>query len=260
MRNSTYLPRNAWQHGPVELGTSSPRGNPAELPSSDVEAPVELPTFPRSPVLPSSALNQRTTHASIDSYYEDVAPHFAPNDPQPLLSQPLSTNLNVIPSFGYDVTPGDPSLDPTIADVAEANRVANRSPTHSDTSNFTSISQRQINPKWRPPPGQMLAPPYRRGGGGGGPDLGAPSSSVYSGGGPQGRQRTWKEQDALLAANPDFSLAGIGNGRGGGVGGGPLGMIPRPEVGRARGSGGMGSLGSGHQRGVSGGGRYPDAM
>jgi hypothetical protein len=100
-----------------------------------------------------------------------------------------------------------------------------RSPAASDASHFTSVSQRGVNPNWRPPPGQQQRP------------RGAP-----------------RADDMLLASNPEFSLPGVappgrGGGRGGFRGRGGSGMGPSARGGMP----GMGGLGSAS----GGGGRYP---
>jgi hypothetical protein len=74
-----------------------------------------------------------------------------------------------------------------------------RSPTGSDTSHFTSISQRGINPAWRPGPGSYANGP------------GSTASAA---------QR--RREDVVLAANPDFSLPGLPSTRGGRGRRGPL--------------------------------------
>ena len=92
-----------------------------------------------------------------------------------------------------------------------------RSPTGSDTSHYTSISQRPVNPNWRPSggyPGGFLGPP--------GADGGAHSSASVA-------QR--RREDVILAANPEFSLPGMrgergGRGRGGLARGQPSGLTP----------------------------------
>ncbi|KAG9809630.1 hypothetical protein KCU98_g21791, partial [Aureobasidium melanogenum] len=76
------------------------------------------------------------------------------------------------------------------------------SPAMSDTSNFTSVSQRGVNPNWRPPPGY------------------GPGSST---GLPQ--QRRNEQNDMILGQNPDFMLPGM---RGAVRGGRGRGM-PRPN-------------------------------
>lgn len=96
------------------------------------------------------------------------------------------------------------------------------SPAMSDTSNFTSVSQRGVNPNWRPPPGYGPGP---------GP---APS-------GPSPAQRRNERNDMILGQNPDFMLPGMrGPARGGG--------------GRGRG------MGRPNQNGLTPPGRYPSEM
>ncbi|KLU92864.1 hypothetical protein MAPG_11823 [Magnaporthiopsis poae ATCC 64411] len=76
-----------------------------------------------------------------------------------------------------------------------------RSPAESERSNFTSISQRDINPRWNPPPPTLMP--------------------GFSGGGPpQQRPIPPNRNDVLLNNNPDFELPGLGGGggpRGGGI-------------------------------------------
>nr|OQO22683.1 hypothetical protein B0A51_10373 [Rachicladosporium sp. CCFEE 5018] len=88
-----------------------------------------------------------------------------------------------------------------------------RSPTGSDTSHFTSVSQRPVNPNWRPAnssAGQSATGAYP--GGFLGPGSTAPTSASAV-------QR--RREDVVLSANPDFALPGISPGRGarGGRGG-----------------------------------------
>ncbi|KAK4555436.1 regulator of ime2 [Recurvomyces mirabilis] len=79
----------------------------------------------------------------------------------------------------------------------------------SEASHFTSISQRPINPDWRPQGGSAY----------GGSMMGPPPSSASA------AQR--RREDVILTANPDFALPGMspmGRGRGRGRGGGMAGM------------------------------------
>ncbi|KAK5005456.1 hypothetical protein LTR60_006253, partial [Cryomyces antarcticus] len=112
-----------------------------------------------------------------------------------------------------------------------------RSPAGSDASHFTSVSQRGVNPNWRP----------------NGPN-GPNGPNAYNG--PNGAgQRRRPANDVLLQANPDFVLpAGRADyGRGRGRGGRAPGLIP-----------GMGLGTSGSAVGGGGGmtpvGRYPTDM
>ena len=200
-----YLPRNAWQPEPVELGDSSPRRPDAELSASPNEfrTTAELPdraspprnaysaTVPNASELPVH--RHRTT--SSDAYIEDVEPRFAVNEPVLPLQQ--STSLTRTP---HDPAASIYAPEPvTTLDVPF--RTDNRSPAQSDGSNFTSISQRQINPNWRPQPG-----------------MGQGMGQGMRGGPP-----TRRFEDSVLASNPDFTLPGTSAIARRPVGGGPSG-------------------------------------
>nr|POE48371.1 ph-response regulator protein pali/prr-5 [Quercus suber] len=111
----------------------------------------------------------------------------------------------------------------------------------SETSHFTSVSQRGINPNWR---GSSA---------GGGGSI-APGGAGYMSSASAAQRR---REDVILNANPDFSLPGMTPGRGGAGGmrgggglGGGLGEVaggPRPHHTR------MGSAGLG----LTPAGRYP---
>ncbi|KAK0907417.1 regulator of ime2 [Friedmanniomyces endolithicus] len=111
----------------------------------------------------------------------------------------------------------------------------------SEASHLTSISQRPINPNWRPgPPGSSAAygggPPQQQGMGMG---MGGAVSTASA------AQR--RRDDVILNANPDFSLPGMGSGNRGGF---------RGRGGR--GGGGMGGRGMGSPPGgLTPVGRYP---
>lgn len=62
------------------------------------------------------------------------------------------------------------------------------SPAASDHSNMTSISQRGVNPNWRPQDGQRFGPSGQA-------NLGVP-----------GRVPVQQQRDMLLNSNPDFEL------------------------------------------------------
>ncbi|EYE96078.1 putative pH signal transduction protein PalI [Aspergillus ruber CBS 135680] len=116
-------------------------------------------------------------HARNDStdYYEDVDLQFAEN--QPAVSAPPPA----LPSALMPGPAGEPK--PVVEDIPEAPG----SPTASEMSHFTSISQRPVNPRWQPP----MQP---------------------------AQQRT----NMLLEGNPDFDLS-AGRRRGGA---GPGGRMP----------------------------------
>lgn len=114
-----------------------------------------------------------------------LRPGHNPNDPSPESS---SSQIVIPRTLSYD------ELHPGA-----------RSPVDSEVSNFTSVSQRPMNPNWQPGHGgefNSLGPP---------PD-----------------RRQQQRQDVLFANNPDFELPGmIGpRGRGGYRGRGGSGMGP----------------------------------
>ncbi|KAH8661867.1 SUR7/PalI family-domain-containing protein [Xylariales sp. PMI_506] len=147
-QDEQYLPpRQGWHQGP---GRSSPR-----MPS-----PLNLPA--RTAELPGG------TSAAGGAYYEDVDPRFADSSAPGPTSAPQTLQIPAIPeSTSYD----DPHNDGA------------RSPTASERSTFTSISQRGINPRWNPPP----APP-------GGFNAGIPRRPVN------------RNEVNILNSNPDFQL------------------------------------------------------
>jgi hypothetical protein len=136
--------------------------------------------------------------------------------PSPTSNPPIPTIVNHSPPSQPSLPSGPPAVPQTdhlnsktllgdghgaIGGDSNENLPAGmRSPTGSDTSHFTSISQRGINPAWRPAPGSYANGP------------GSTASAA---------QR--RREDVVLAANPDFSLPGLPSGRGGRARrGGPL--------------------------------------
>jgi hypothetical protein len=90
-----------------------------------------------------------------------------------------------------------------------------RSPAASEASHFTSVSQRPVNPNWRP-------------------EMGAPAGQFAPYASGPGR-RPIRQEDVILEANsvnPDFAIPGgmpgrgRGRGRGRGGRGGPMGPPP----------------------------------
>jgi hypothetical protein len=116
------------------------------------------------------------------AYYEDIDPRFAATSDQA-------------------VQRGPPPIQTTASyeDIPQGAR----SPAESERSNFTSISQRGVNPRWNPPPPSLM-PGYT--------------------GQPPPRRPT--RDDAVLTSNPDFAVP---RGRGANSparGGAQPGMIP----------------------------------
>lgn len=130
------------------------------------------------------------TRAQSD-YYEDVDPRFAQTPPEQIQPPMMQNN-------GQDM----------YEDAREQRSTRARSPgAESDRSNFTSISQRGVNPRWNPPP--------------------MPNQGAYPGPPPRrpARPPQQQRQDMLLNSNPDFQLPSsrMGSPPRGGAGGG---MIP----------------------------------
>ncbi|EGX52935.1 hypothetical protein AOL_s00007g271 [Orbilia oligospora ATCC 24927] len=192
-------PRTAW----AASGRESPRpeGPLAEL-------PVELPTTtsPPQPVHPSSPPRPRRSQ----DYYEDVDPRFD-NPPNPTaIPAILTPGYTPPPTMALAEYPPDargergappPQREPRSNNVAyqdpsgsyEELQPGQRSPAMSTSSHFTSISQRGVNPRWQ---------------GEGAPNL--PNRDP---------RRPPRQQDQILANNPDFELPRVGGGVGGGGGG-----------------------------------------
>jgi hypothetical protein len=186
------------------------------------DSPVELPAqlaFPGAPLA--------THRESSSDYYEDVDPRFA--EPVRSNSPPMPTSLmpggyaqqnTSNPSFLqappqlFTNNNSDPNLPRTSSydDLPEGSR----SPVASEASHFTSVSQRPVNPNWRP-------------------EMGAPAGQFAPYGNPGGPpRRPMRQEDAILeasAANPDFAIPGAMPGRGRGRGrGGRGGMGPPPPA------------------------------
>ncbi|MCJ1268888.1 regulator of ime2 [Lobaria immixta] len=215
-------PRAAWVGGGSRSGTplQSPTHPLSPIQASPVELPAQSP--PHSPE-PQPPAPSHIRFNSTDNYYEDVDPRFTePQPPQSLPPQPLPNSLmpggnqpNGIaqPTITRNGSPFHLEPSTSYESIPEGAR------SHaSDASNYTSISQRGINPNWRPPSGQL------------GVGMGSAAD------------RRPVQRD-VLQANPDFELpASVRGGRmlgpRGGRGGRAPGMIP-----------GMGQ---------GGGGRYPE--
>ena len=182
-------------------------------------SPVELPTSNSFVGGPSNRQPSPMTHRRMssagDNYYEDVDPRFAATDPRPPTS---NGGANMIPA---SLTPGPPQQGVSPGDSNgsyEDLQEGARSPAASEASHFTSVSQRGVNPNWRPVPNDMMNMP-------------PPGAMMGRRPVPPSQQ----QQNVLFDNNPDFNLPGVGPGRsrGGGMQGGPNMM---------RGGGGMGGM------------------
>ncbi|KAK4208703.1 SUR7/PalI family-domain-containing protein [Rhypophila decipiens] len=169
-------PRQAWNQGP---GRNSP-SVPSPL---NVNRNMEPPPIRGSPAPQPPA-------PSAGEYYEDVDPRFAEVPPIRKTTPPPIQATN-----SYESIPEGA-----------------RSPTESERSTFTSISQRGINPRWNPPPPAM-------------PNSGSYGGSVIP-------RRPVNRNDMLLNSNPDFELPGRGNPSRAAGGGGNMipgsAYLPRP--------------------------------
>lgn len=154
-------PRANW---PTATGQTVTPSNPTQ--AYDRLEPTSTSRYPRS--------------STGSNYFEDVDPRFADHGEDVLVDTRVPSALLPGPA-------GEPQLMEPMEDVPEGAR----SPAASETSHYTSISERPVNPRWRPPP-----PPFQ--------------------------QRT----DILLENNPDFELRPPRAGRGAIGAGGRL--LPSP--------------------------------
>lgn len=125
--------------------------------------------------------------ASAGNYYEDVDPRFAnpsPSNNQPP-HQPPQHSPHLHPSHNQPPPHNQPSPVEQLYEDPRPTGDRSRSPAESDRSNFTSISQRGVNPRWNPPP---------------------PMPQQY-GGAPPRRPVQQQRQDMILD-NADFQLPG----------------------------------------------------
>ncbi|KAI4282388.1 MAG: hypothetical protein L6R35_005427, partial [Caloplaca aegaea] len=206
-------PRTAWADPASRSNATNPSNPSHNVASPTANLPItELPAHtargPPIPQLTSTAPNSNTAtqipghnrYNSADIYVEDVDPRFVepmePHPPQTQSSAPLPSaltaglrsqhsqqgmmenasdshhnNAYLQPSHSYDSFP-DHTHD-----------AGTRSPAISDGSNYTSISQRGINPAWQPP-----------------------ANHAMGAGGVPNRKPMGQQRDVLLASNPDFEL------------------------------------------------------
>ena len=144
---------------------------------------------------------------SGDNYYEDVDPQFAEQQVAAASSATHAVAPGYAPNDNSNSTlrPLQPIGGLHGNSSYEDLQSGARSPAESDKSNFTSVSQRGVNPRWNGAPGYAPMPNRR----------------------PVAQQQQ-EQQDILLNSNPDFQLPGGRGGRGNGRGGrGPSpAMIP----------------------------------
>lgn len=160
----------------------------------------------------------RVNSGGSDIYYEDVNPRFA-SELDPVAPLPAGLHQDYrqpqgIPGllqaggpqqrqFGPSareemLRPVSDNLDPAAS--YEDLQPGARSPAESETSNFTSVSQRGVNPNWRP-----------------GADPQGAFGQYAPGRKPVGGNPAVREQqirrDVLLSGNPDFEIPGMGPAR-----------------------------------------------
>ncbi|KAB8356532.1 hypothetical protein FH972_024114 [Carpinus fangiana] len=218
----------------VEMGSNSPIQRQVPLDHPATRSPVELPTAGQGS--PTALHGPGVTQQSSDNYYEDVDARFAQENRSVHESAPAPAPMpsTLVPGYGQQPVSyvqhmdlnREPSQSSVYTDPQGDMDLRAKSPAHSDNSNFTSISQRGVNPNWQPDgAGAPMGPSGYRGG------------SHLSSRGPAPR----RAQDTLLNGNPDFSLPGMGSSAGarrGPPGGGRAYHHAQSSVG-------------------SGGGRYP---
>ncbi|KAL8706913.1 MAG: hypothetical protein Q9201_000073 [Fulgogasparrea decipioides] len=209
-------PRAAWPNQTSRANTTNTSNLPLNVVSPTADSSVaELPDHAsRSPQVPqltstnpdsniATKISNHTRYNSADNYYEDVDPRFAePVNLQPSQAQssaPLPTSLTAglqpqLPQQGVieharDYDNNNTHLQPSNSyeSIPENTHDAGaRSPAVSDGSNYTSVSQRGINPQWRPENDSTMGMggvPHRR-------PVGQPPH----------------QRDVLLNSNPDFEL------------------------------------------------------
>ena len=204
--NRYVPPRRNWTHGSGAL----PGAPPGHLGHGQVTVePVELPTANSAVGSYSNPSRHRVNSGGSDVYYEDVDPRFA-------------TETDLTPPAQQSRAPVPASLAPGAAHGMNGVPLARtgsyedlpgaRSPAESDTSNFTSVSQRGVNPNWKP----------------GGPGDTAGQFPPHATRKPMQAQ-VQQRRDVLLGNNPDFELPIPRPVRGrGGMGGGGISRMPAP--------------------------------
>lgn len=193
-------PRAAWT-GVTPGVTPTPNTttmNPVELPAQNITRKARSDSRP----IAHTSGSHRRNKSSADNYYEDVDPRFAAQEQSrdTIRQNPNIQSSSAVPSSlmpGLSNIPSDlpqpvhsaiETVDPSSS--YESIHDGHRSPA-SDNSNMTSISQRRVNPNWRPPPDGGN---YRVG-----------QANLI----PPGRRQQHQQRDMLLNTNPDFEIAGV---------------------------------------------------
>ena len=198
-----YMPvRAGWNQQQVPSDQSLNTLNNSSRGLSPIQdSPVEMPAH-------ISHIGGPNRVERSSDYYEDVDPRFA-EPAQAQAPPPLPSSLMPggfappNPNFLSTGNGSDTNLprNSSYDDLPEGAR----SPAASEASHFTSVSQRPVNPNWRP-------------------EMGAPAGQ-FAPFAPGPPRRPMRQEDVILeanAANPDFAIPGAGRGRGRGRGG-PMG-------------------------------------
>ena len=171
---TSYVPvRAGWNNSPTELPSSSSNVGGYNRPRN----------------------KSRVNSGGSDVYYEDVDPRFAQAEPMPMPPpQNQGSSLPPLLAAGprqqqpyHDESPDALGIAPPPLTSSYEDLPGARSPAESETSNFTSVSQRGVNPNWRPGfPGDVGPGPMRR-----------QSNNAHA------------RRDVLLDDNPDFQMPGM---------------------------------------------------
>ena len=149
--------------------------------------------------------------SSADAYYEDVDPRFVTPEIDTARQTQATQSSGAVPSSlmpGISQAPSglQQAQHPTIDTIDPSSSYEElQDGQMSPASDMTSISQRGVNPNWRP---GMEGTGGRRSGQA---NLGVPGRRE------QRHQQQQQERDVLLSSNPDFELP---------AGSGPHGRIP----------------------------------
>jgi hypothetical protein len=178
--SSQYIPaRSAWgntpRHGTPPVNTNIPQAPIAGRNRS----PIELATTGHSPVRSQQGPPHSPSHrrASSDNYYEDVDPRFsdpAPpesnnpaaiaagrvtNPPDPYAQPGAQQNINQTNNTNFSRTMSPPRQNTGNSSLAPQRQPLEQSNSYdSEGSNLASVSQRGVNPQWRPGMGNERPP------------------------------------------------------------------------------------------------------
>jgi hypothetical protein len=194
-------------------------------------SPLRSGSRAQGAISPHSPTHRR--QSSGDHYYDDVEPRFTepvnptselqvipPAHMPPALTpsyvapltNPNTSTVQRDPAHYLHPSTSNPALNLEHKNSYEDIQEGSRSPAESERSNFTSVSQRGVNPRWNPAmgPGGFGTPMKNR--------RPVPPPS--------------QRNEILLNSNPDFELPGAGPGRGPSREAGqrrplPGGMVPR---------------------------------